>query len=225
MGGVPGAPLPITGPNDLDLDPGTQAELWYYDASPMGDAAGWRLAGTGTVSADGSRIISDPGVGIQRFCGVCGLWCWINRQNTQPNHNPDGPTSGDPVDVAIGQMIVEKTDLVLPGRLPVTLSRTYNPFDPFGGIAGFQSVLGPGWYLSVDIFVLPVNTDLIRLILPGNTRLPLVRQPDGTFRNSSPPKYPRLAGAVLSSVQGGYELRSRMEPFGASGLTSWGHGL
>src|SRR5262249_23698367 len=73
MGGVPSAPLPVTLPNDLRLNPGDKAQLWYYDAAPLpGVAAEWRLAGTGTVSADGQTIVSDPGVGIARFCGVCG---------------------------------------------------------------------------------------------------------------------------------------------------------
>ncbi|MGH6690375.1 MAG: IPT/TIG domain-containing protein, partial [Gammaproteobacteria bacterium] len=74
MGGLPSAPLPVTVPNDQDLEPGEKAEIWYYDAAPVpGVPAGWRLAGLGTVSADGSRIVSDPGVGLSRFCGACGL--------------------------------------------------------------------------------------------------------------------------------------------------------
>ncbi|MFZ5876324.1 MAG: RHS repeat-associated core domain-containing protein [Nitrospirota bacterium] len=206
MGGVPSAPLPVSGPNDLDLDPGDKAQLWYYDASPMGGTAGWRLAGLGTVSADGSRIVSDPGVGIQRFCGVCGLTCWLANQAKQLNLNLLGPSGADPVDLRLGQMIVQKTDLVLPGRVPVQLSRTYNPFDPFATIGGFQAPLGQGWALSVDVILMPTNSaDLMRLILPGNARLDLVRQADGTFMNTS---HPFLAGAVLSVVAGGdHQLR------------------
>src|SRR5205823_14675179 len=65
MGGVPSAPLPVTLPNDLGLEPGGKAQLWYYDAAPLpGAAAAWRLAGLGTVSADGQMIVSDPGVGV-----------------------------------------------------------------------------------------------------------------------------------------------------------------
>jgi hypothetical protein len=72
MGGVPSAPLPVTLPNDHELAPGEKAEIWYYDAAPFpGVPAGWRKAGLGTVSEDRSVIVADPGVGIQRFCGVC----------------------------------------------------------------------------------------------------------------------------------------------------------
>lgn len=204
MGGVPSAPLPVALPNDLDLDPGEKAELWSYDASPLGGAAGWRMAGTGTVSADGGKIVSDPGVGVQRFCGVCGLVCWINRQERQPNPDPRAPACGDPVHLATGLCSLSKTDLVLPGRLAVTIDRSYNPFDPFGKIATAQPALGLGWYLSVDVFLLPIG-DLFRLILPGNFRLPLARQPDGTFQNTT---HPFLSGAVLNTLAGGdHQLR------------------
>ena len=201
MGGQPSASIPVTLPNDLDLDPGDQAELWYYDASPLGGPGIWKLAGMGTVSLDGKKIVSDPGVGIQRFCGVCGLPCFINRQQKQPNVNPNGPNGGDPVDLGTGTFTVGMTDLVLPGRFPVVLARKYNPFDPFGTIGGFQPLLGPGWSLSVDPIMLPnaglafQTPDLIRLILPGNTRLDLTKQPNGTYSNST---HPLLRGAVLT---------------------------
>ncbi|MCI0689505.1 MAG: IPT/TIG domain-containing protein, partial [Sporichthyaceae bacterium] len=66
-GGIPSAPIPVALPNDLDMDPGAQTELWYYDGSPMGGSGEWKLAGTGTVSADGKSIVSDIGSGIPRF--------------------------------------------------------------------------------------------------------------------------------------------------------------
>ncbi|MCI0526738.1 MAG: Ig-like domain-containing protein [Nitrospira sp.] len=201
MGGVPSAPLPVTGPNDLELKPGEQAELWYYDASPMGDPAGWRLAGMGTVSEDGSKIVSDPGVGIERFCGVCGLWCWIKRVATQVKHQVLAIFGGEPVDLGTGLFIVDKTDLVLPGRLPVTIGRSYNTLDPFGGIAGFELALGQGWYLSTDVFILQqTGASLAHLIMPGNARVDLTRQPDGTFQNTNDPF---VSGAVLSTLTGG----------------------
>jgi RHS repeat-associated protein len=204
MGGIPSAPLPVALPNDQDLAPGDQAEIWYYDASPLGGPAGWRLAGLGTVSADGATVVSDPGVGLARFCGVCGLMCIIANQATQASRNPNGPTAGEPVDLTLGQFIVEKTDLVLPGRLPALVHRTHNPFDPFGGIAGFQLGLGPGWALSVDVVLLEESASLRRLVLPGNARFPFVRQPDGSFVNLM---HPRFAGAVLTQAGSTHTLR------------------
>jgi YD repeat-containing protein len=206
MGGLPSAPIPVTLPNDLDIKPGDKAELWYYDAAPFPGVPGaWRLAGLGTVSPNGATIVSDPGVGIQRFCGVCGLACFIPRQEAQPNRNPDAATGGDPVDLFLGQMIVEKTDLVLPGRIPAIIHRTYNPFEPFGAVAGFELGLGPGWALSVDMVVQAETATLRRLILPGNARFAFVQQPNGTFVNTT---HARFAGAVLTAgASGTHTLR------------------
>jgi RHS repeat-associated protein len=205
MGGLPSAPIPVTLPNDLDLAPGEKAELWYYDAAPFPNVPGaWRLAGLGTVSQDGMTIVSDPGVGIQRFCGVCGLACFIPRQEKQPSRNPEGPSGGDPVDLALGQMIVEKTDLVLPGRLPAVVHRTYNPFDPFGAVAGFELGLGPGWALSVEVALQEETATLRRIILPGNARFAFIQQPDGTFVNTT---HSHFAGAVLTQSGPNHTLR------------------
>ena len=199
MGGLPSAVLPVTVPNDQNLEPGEKAEIWYYDAAPIpGAAAAWRLAGQGTVSADGSRVVSDPGVGISRFCGVCGVFCIIKNFSTQPNVNPQGEKAGEPVDLGTGLMLAEKTDLVVPGRLPATLRRSYNPYDAFGRIAGFELATGPRWTLSIDVVLLQESASVRRMILPGNSRFAFVQQPNGTFANTT---YPDFAGAVLA-VQG-----------------------
>lgn len=258
MGGIPSKPIPVTLPNDLNFDPGEKAEIWYYDAAPFPNVPGqWRLAGLGTVSEDGSTIVSDEKlkevvgngdgicglgetcardesngdgvcetgeicVGIERFCGVCGTTCAINKQNKDPNPHGQNPITADPVNLAIGQMIVEKTDLVLPGRIPAILHRTYNPFDPFGKIAGFELGLGQGWALSVDVILLEESATLRRLILPGDARFSFVRQPDGTFVNTT---YPEFAGAVLTAgTQGDHTLRLKdgtLWRFG-SGWRPWG---
>jgi RHS repeat-associated protein len=207
MGGLPSAPIPVTLPNDLDLHPGDKAELWYYDAAPFPGVPGaWRLAGMGTVSQDGATIASDPGVGIQRFCGVCGLSCFVKNQETQPNRNACGsPQAADPVDLFLGQMILDKADLVLPGRMPVAIQRTCNPLDPFGGIAGFQLGFGPGWAPSTEVVLQEETPSLRRLIFPGNARSAFVLQGENSFINTTEP---RFAGAVLTADgQGGHSLR------------------
>ncbi len=203
MGGLPSARLPVTLPNDLGLEPGEQTEIWYYDAAPFPGVPGaWRRAGLGTVSPDGTQIVSNPGVGIERFCGVCGLvGCGPPKG---PTNNPGSPTGGEPVNLATGQFIVPaKTDLVLPGRLPLTLSRAYHPDHPFTFL---ELGLGRGWTLSVDVALIEVNASLRRLILPGNARFEFVRQPDGTFTNSL---HPLFAGAVLTQTGTSHTLRFR----------------
>lgn len=73
MGGIPSQPIPVTLPNVSELEPGDQTDIWYFDGSPMGGTGEWKIAGKGTVSPDGKTVVSNPGVGIPRFCGVCGL--------------------------------------------------------------------------------------------------------------------------------------------------------
>ncbi|WP_045305407.1 DUF6531 domain-containing protein [Saccharothrix sp. ST-888] len=53
-------------------------------------------------------------------------------------------TGGDPVDVVSGQMIMSKTDLELPGLLPLVLRRSYAS-DYCGG-----QWFGPGWSSTLD---------------------------------------------------------------------------
>ncbi|MBI3045911.1 MAG: hypothetical protein HYY78_24145 [Betaproteobacteria bacterium] len=71
-GGTPTQPVPVTLPNDMEALPGEQVELWYYDEDPFPNPNShqWRLMGMGTVSADGKSVVSNPGVGIPKFC--CG---------------------------------------------------------------------------------------------------------------------------------------------------------
>ena len=102
-------------------------------------------------------------------------------------------------------MILEKADLVLPGRMPVVIHRTCNPLDPFGGIAGFQLGFGPGWALSTEVVLQEETPSLRRLILPGNARFAFVLQGADSFINTTEP---RFAGAVLTADgQGGHSLR------------------
>jgi len=203
MGGVPSAPLPVTLPNDLGLEPGHKAELWYYDAAPLPDVvAAWRRAGSGTVSADGQTIVSDPGVGIARFCGVCGLSCFVNNEDSQPSADEGTPEDGEPVNLAIGQHLVDAVDLLQPGRVPAVVYRSYNPFDAFGRIAGFELFLGQGWALSVDVALLDINTSLRRLVMPGNARYEFARQSDGRLVNQT---HPRFRGAAITEEADGVQ--------------------
>jgi len=198
-GGIPSVPLPITLPNDQGADPGEKADIWYYDAAPLVGAQGiWRLAGSGTVSQDGRVLVSDPGVGIERFCGVCGTPCMILRQLAQKIRNLFSKLAGDPIDLFLGEQIEEKTDLVLAGRIPAVIHRTYNPEDPFA-IKGLTLGLGPGWALSVDIVLLQASPMLQRVVLPGNARSDFAQQGVGSFVNADNPLF---AGAVLTADSG-----------------------
>jgi hypothetical protein len=206
MGGIPGAPIPVALPNDLDLDPGTQTELWYFDGSPMGGTGEWKVAGTGTVSPDGKMILTDPGVGVPRFCGVCGALCFKGVQDAAPNPPcPDGKcpkqAAGMEFTLATAQEAVSVTDLVVDGEVPIVIKREFNPFDAFAFVANYQQSLGLNWTFSYDIALLPFQDGLgvVRLILPGNRRVDFQREPDQSYRNHT---YRGFDGAQVSRIGG-----------------------
>lgn len=140
-GGTPSEPIPVMLPDDLDLPPGAPVELWYFDEAPDGSRPNqWAQYGTGTVSADGSQIVPDidPATGKQfgqpRFCCGSNMAAILEtaRQFYFGGGSPraGGDKGGDPVDLATGLLTVSKTDLVLPGRLPIALTRTYQTNGP-----------------------------------------------------------------------------------------------
>ncbi len=91
-GGTPSQPIPVKMPNNFQADPGTRAQLWYYDESftPDANSNQWKPFGMGTVSSDGRNIIPDPGVGIPKFC--CGASFAASSPVGGPSPSP--PDSG-----------------------------------------------------------------------------------------------------------------------------------
>ncbi|THJ19787.1 MAG: hypothetical protein CAF44_014165 [Nitrospira sp. CG24D] len=207
-GGTPSEPIPVTLPNDLDLPPGAPAELWYFDEAPDGSRPNqWAKYGTGTVSQDGSQIVPDidPATGKQfgqpRFC------CGINVAAIQAAlrtfyfeggwRNAVDLLFGDPVDAATGLLVVTKTDLVLPGRIPVTLTRTYQTNGTTTGPFGRGTTHATQIVMLVD-----GNQRVIRM--GDGRRFTLTLQPDGAYRNLTDAA---LQGTVLTSPSGVPTLR------------------
>jgi RHS repeat-associated protein len=85
--------------------------------------------------------------------------------------------------------VLQKTDLVLPCRLLLVLTRTYRTLDNSPG------PFGPGTSHAYEIFVLSLSPDALLLTLPGNSRVLFARQPDGRFVNSTEPG---LRGAAIT---------------------------
>jgi len=68
VGTVFNPPAPMTIPNMDGLAPRTKTEMYSYDH----DLAAFVAIGSGTVSADGSVIASDPGIGVIKAGWHCG---------------------------------------------------------------------------------------------------------------------------------------------------------
>ncbi|MFO0769545.1 MAG: RHS repeat-associated core domain-containing protein [Nitrospiraceae bacterium] len=198
-GGVPTKPVPMTAPNEAGADPGTRMQFWYYDKSPSADPAShqWKLAGYGTVSPDGRTIIPDPGVGQPQFCYAY----WTAEQVDIAKLCPsDGQacSAADPVDVTTGAFTLQKTDLLLPGVLPVHITRTYRSLA--AGIGPF----GEGGSFNYHIQLAVVGTAL-RLQMPDFSRYLFSQEADGKYRNTA---FPLFKGAAITKFgDGTAELR------------------
>jgi RHS repeat-associated protein len=119
-------------PNFTNSRPGTRIDFWNYDPTEKG----WYIYGQGTVSSDAKQIIPDPGVVIYEFSGAM-----VSNPSNAPTNGPpagSGPKDkgGEPVDLSTGLFVYERTDLVLPDTIPISLTRTYRQSDtvsrPFG---------------------------------------------------------------------------------------------
>lgn len=210
MGGIPSAPIPVTLPNDIGLDPGEKTDLWYYDGSPMGGTGEWKVGGTGTASADGKVIVTDAGSGIPRFCGVCGLPCFAINQNNQtstpflPKGAAEPPAKTcKPVRLATGQETPSETDLYVTSVVDLVAHRSFNPYDPYNKIAGTVLSLGLNWILNYDITLLNLSSSLVRLIEPGNVRTDFTPDGQGGFKTTKNSTYD---GAVLKQDGTGWIL-------------------
>lgn len=174
-GANPTRPIPVTMNNDLDALPGEKVDLWYYDESPTPDPNSnqWRIMGTGTVTADGKSIVSDPGVGIPKFC--CGATTASNPAPPPPP--PDCPKAGNPVSLSSGAATVfeEKSFGIQGGKFPVSLSCGYSSVNPTIGF------FGRGTYFNYDWRV-QQSAQAITVISPNGTRYNLSQGTDGVYR-------------------------------------------
>jgi RHS repeat-associated protein len=192
-GAVPSTPLPITFPNAQQLPPGTRADLYFFDLA----IGNWAIWGQGTVSDDSHVIVSNPGAGLPRFA-----WHGTACQGTCPVGNPGGDrhaTGAEPVDLVTGQFTINKTDLVLPGRIVVTIQRSHR-----SGGTTLNSLFGPGWTLGLYDAVLTPSGTGFQLTKPDQSTY--------TFSPTAPGQWsvagePEFAGAVLTPLPGEFTFQ------------------
>jgi RHS repeat-associated protein len=176
-GATPSTPIPVTMNNDTGSLPGEKVDLYYYDESPTADPSSnqWRIMGKGTVSDDGKSIVSDPGVGIPKFC--CGA-TFASPPPPPPPPGGDGcgATGGNPVDLASGiGSVFDNHSLGLTGLFPINIACRYN---------SMTNTIGPfgrGTYLSYNWQARPAGT-AITLITPDGVRYNLALDAGGIYR-------------------------------------------
>ncbi|PYN96665.1 MAG: hypothetical protein DMD91_20655 [Candidatus Rokuibacteriota bacterium] len=189
-GAVPSQPLPISFPNITEAAPGTKADLYFFDLA----AGAWKTWGTGTVSTDGTQVVSDPGFGLPRFA-----WHFWAIVRDQLQKIWKFLTGGDPVDLFTGRFAVDKTDLVLPGRLSVSLQRTYRSDDTRAGFFGI------GWNLGVYESRLTSSGGTLVLTTADQNSFQL--RPSGPGQWTSQESV--LLGAVVTQLPGEFNFQIR----------------
>ena len=214
-GGVPQQPVPFEAPNDLGLAPREKAKLWYFDESPRkGEAPNdWRVAGTGTVSADGRTIRTDPGVGIPKFCcGAAAFEAANSPQNEQPGPTPQqgqATLGADPVDLSTGIFMLSATDLMLGGRTPLAITRSYRSGDTNTGVFGLGTMMGYEEFLQLT------SATVLTYVYHGDARTTFVQQPDGTYTNDTVPAF--RGARITVNADGSRTLRDK----GGRSVTFW----
>ncbi len=155
-------------PNWGKLAPGERVDFWNYDPEDRG----WYIYGRGTVTDDGEQVVPDPGVRVWRFTGAMA----ISGPTPPPTGPPSkGPKGGDPVDLYTGLFTYERTDLVLPDTIPITIQRTYRQQD------SNSYSFGEGTTSFYDLRLWPVvNYKEADLIFPDGGRVHFVRTSPGT---------------------------------------------
>lgn len=154
-------------PNYTSQAPRTRMEFWHYEP----EGRGWFIYGRGAVEPSGRQVIPDPGVSIYRFTGAMvslgDLAEWWSRNFSD----------GDPVDLATGLFVLQKTDLLLRDIIPLTFGRIYRQEDSNSrsfGIGTTHAFDFRLWRPSL------ANYDDVALILPGDGRVFYDRIDGGT---------------------------------------------
>ena len=157
-------------PNGFNFRSGTEFEFWNYDA----DARGWYIYGNGTVSQDSRSVVPDPGVFIYEFTGAM-----VGVPASAPGiggYAGGGEHKADPVDIATGQFVYSKTDLVVSDIIPIALTRTYIAND------SRSRSFGIGATNSYDILMVGDTNPWTyqELVLPDGARIRFDRISSGT---------------------------------------------
>jgi RHS repeat-associated protein len=133
---------------------------------------------------------------------ACDEVCLGSPDEAPPPELQTRETAGEPVDLFTGRFIATKTDLLLPGLVPIRLERQYWSGSTRPGFFGI------GWNPApYDTRLTTFGTSMM-LIQPDQSRL--VFAPDGPDRwiNASAPA---LLGAVLTRLPGEFDFQLRLK--------------
>lgn len=167
-------------PNYQGLPPGRQVPFMTHEA----DEGGWEGYGHGTVSPDGRQILPSPQARLTELTGSGNPFnmflAWAQDVLGSP--------FGDPVDAATGLFDYQKTDLAIPGSMPIELTRFYRQQDvPPNSTTPNTYMFGRMMMTNYEAFL--YNPDItatsqqyvdLYLMMPGERRVHFHRTSLGT---------------------------------------------
>jgi RHS repeat-associated protein len=184
-------PVQVTYPNREQLAAGQAVDFWNYDPR-----SGWKVYGHGKASADGRTIVADAGSAPTGLAlrEIMTFGYAVSTTSPPPGPKPGGERGGDPVDLATGIYVTERTDLFVKDVMPLSITRSYQPFNTL------QRAFGPGWSLAYEMTLVQGNNNGIDLVLADLTRIPMSLQSDGVTRKCTSVPAGAFHGATLSQI-------------------------
>ncbi|WP_307822006.1 DUF6531 domain-containing protein [Streptomyces coffeae] len=174
--------------------------------------------GSGAIRRGGSAAKNAAQRLLNRERALCRDGRARGRTNSDPDNNstPNGerPTTGEPIDVATGEMVMSATDVALPGVLPLVLERHYVSGHPCGGWFGRTWAGTLDQRLEIDdegvvyitddgmLLAYPIPEPGVPTLPASGPRWPLCwdGKPDGTFTITAPEHHRTLHFSPLPAA-------------------------
>jgi hypothetical protein len=109
---------------------------------------------------------------------------------------------GDPVDLPTGTFMIDKTDLVIPARIPISIQRHYRSDDTRSGF------FGVGWNLGIYDSRITSSGATLNYIAPDQNVFQLTPQGTGQWVTTEAPS---LIGAVVTQLPGESNFQIRFK--------------
>jgi len=154
--------------------------MYYYDESvtPDPNSNQWRVMGLGTVSEDGKSVVTNPGVGIPKFCCGASFLGRFGGGNTGGlAGNGIGPKTCYPVDLGSGNAMVFR-----PRPFGISKFMALDPNCQYRSTDARAGLFGRGMSFTYDWFAEQV-VSAVRVTNPGGVQFMLARETDGVYRS------------------------------------------
>lgn len=190
-------------PNYAGWAPGVRKDLWTFSLRRH-----WYVYGQGTVNRAGDQIIPDPGVEFFRV--PCAHPIGGDSFAPATTAVANGRKGADPVDLATGLFVMQKTDLVIPDVIPIVIRRSYRPGDIGAGVRPF----GAGQSFDYQPMLLgEADFSRVDLVTGASERIRYLRTSPGTdfdsavLEHAATPTAYAKSRLVANPARPGWDLR------------------